>query len=148
MIKVYVPDTLAIISYYSEVFEQPSIISAKTLNILDVAIKDLSPFIKLSIPSVVFIELFDKWLKTEEFVKKFFFEVFTEIKESPNVEIRELDREILEQLVTIGGNLHKHEIHDKLILASAMTLNAPLITTDPEIIKFAETTNNIPFILN
>ena len=40
---------------------------------------------KISIPSVVFVEIFEIWLREEEFAKKFYYEVFVPIIQSPNI---------------------------------------------------------------
>ncbi|MFZ2631813.1 MAG: hypothetical protein WA081_00670 [Desulfosalsimonadaceae bacterium] len=98
----------------------------------------------MSIPSIVFIEIFDKWLTSEEFSKKFYYDVFIQLKESPNIEIRPIDREVLENLIYIGGTLKDHDLHDKLILATAMTLEAPLITIDGAIIKYVLDCKTVP----
>jgi len=104
--------------------------------------------IKLSIPSIVLVEIFEKWLKNEEFRAKFYYEVFYLIKQSPNIEIKPIEREVLENLLKINGSLIKHDIHDKLILASAMMLNCPLITFDSYLIEYVNTNQVIPKILN
>jgi predicted nucleic acid-binding protein len=104
--------------------------------------------IKLSIPAVVFVEVFEKWLISEEFASRFHYEVFAPISESPNIEVKPIDQEVLENLVRIGGALADHDMHDKIILASAMMLNCPLITTDHAIIAYVKKNPVIPFILN
>ena len=75
----------------------------------------------------------------QEFLKKFFYEVFVPLRDSPNVEIRSNDREALENLLNIGFQLDGHDLHDKLVLAAAMALQAPLITTDQKIIDYLAT---------
>ena len=53
------------------------------------------------------------------------------------MEIKAIEREVLENMC-IGAELANHEVHDKLILASAMMLQCPLITSDEKVIKFVK----------
>ena len=154
MRRLYVIDTNSLIAFYHNVFKDapdyqgsPEL-SSKTRRIISQAIKPLTTGIRLSIPSVVFVEIYEKWLRTEEFAKEFYYEVFSPLKQSPNVEVRPIDREVMENLIHIGGNLKNHDLHDKIILASAITLESPLITTDTEIINYVYERNVIPGILN
>ena len=102
----------------------------------------------MSIPSVVFLEIFEQWIISEEFARKFHYEVYNIIIESPNIEIKPIEQEVLENLLEVRDNLSRHEINDKIIVASAMMLHCPIITTDPEIIKYVRKTPAIPSILN
>lgn len=145
-IKTYVIDTNALIFYFSEVFEQNSLLSEKIEIIMRRAIDDLDPYTKLFIPSIVFIEIFSKWLLTEEFARKFYYEVFNKLKLSENVFFIEIDVEVIRFMTKIEGNLENHDIHDKLILATAIKLNAPLITSDSEINKYIINTKSIPLV--
>src|SRR5258705_5474349 len=148
MPKLYVTDTNAIISHFNEVFDEPPILSNKANDIITQALNDASSDIRLSIPSVVFIEIFEAWFRTEEFARKFHYEVILRIDQAPNVEIRAIDREVLENLLAIGGTLENHDINDKLILASAIALQCPLISTDSSIIKYLAETGAIPVVLS
>ena len=142
MQKLYVLDTNAVISFFDKVFcrsnkyirLQP--LSKKVRENIEEALFSNETHIRLSIPTVVFIEIYEKWLISEEFCRMFFYEVFIPITQSQNVEIRPIDREVLENLLEIGGILKNHDLNDRLILASAIALNAPLITTDKKIIKY------------
>lgn len=156
MVKVrYVIDTNALISFFAVVFDDapgfrgaPSF-SAKARGVIRDAIYHSDSRVLLSVPSVVFIEIYEKWLRSEEFYQKFFYEVFAPLKQSPNVEIRGIDQEVLENLLSIEGRLLRHDLHDKIIVASAMTLECSIITVDPEIIDYVESgKNNIPSVLN
>jgi len=62
--------------------------------------------------------------------------------------VRPIDKEVLENLILIGGNLKKHDLHDKLVLDSAMTLESPLITTDGPVIEYVYKRKVIPGTLN
>lgn len=154
MRKLYVIDTNSLIAFYHDVFKDaPNYqgspeLSLKIKSIISQAVLSRTTNIRLSIPSVVFVEIYEKWLITEEFSRKFYYEVFSPLKQSPNIEVRPIDREVMENLIYIGGNLKKHDLHDKLILASAITLESPLITTDEGIINYVSERNVIPGIFN
>ncbi len=153
--KRYVIDTNGLISFFSGVFENTSefdgspSISIKTRNTIQEAISPLEGGVLLSVPSIVFVEIYEKWRRSGEFFRKFFYEVFTPLKQSPNVEIRAIDQEVLENLHAVDGCLAGHDLHDKIIVASAITLECPIITVDPKIIEFVKTGDrNIPGVLN
>jgi len=99
MRKLYVIDTNCLIAFYQNVFRNANNyngspeLSTKTKTIISQAIISQASDIRLSIPSVVFIEIFEKWLNSEEFSRNFFYDVFTPLKLSPNIEIRPIDRE-------------------------------------------------------
>lgn len=148
MIKRYVIDTNSIISYFDAVFKQPKVLSSKAQGLIEQALCNSSSIVRLSIPSIVFVEIYEKWFINEEFAQKFLYEVYTMIEQSPNIEIKPIEREVLENLHQIGGNLSHHDIHDKLIVASAMMLNCPIITTDSEIMKYVEENDAIPSVIS
>jgi PIN domain nuclease of toxin-antitoxin system len=140
MTKLYVIDTCCIIAYFKGVFHEDKEISSKTRELIKNALNQQDGDIKISIPSIVFIEIFEKWLIHEEFSRKFYYEVYIPLKESPNIEIRPLDQEILEMLIKIDGILINHDMHDKIILASAVALDCQLITFDKKIENYVEQT--------
>lgn len=150
MIDRYVIDTCALISFYDSVFTEhyrysgSLRLSPKAERIIYSAIYSQETHIRMSIPSVVFIEIHEKWLDNEEFCKKFFYEVFSPIISSEYVEIRPMDKEVLENLLILKGELANHEIHDRLVLASAMTLNAPLITSDKYLTEYINLNHTVP----
>ena len=82
------------------------------------------------------MEIFDKWFLEDEIASKLRYEVFEPIKGSPNVEVKPIEQEVLENMLKIGDELGNHDMHDKIILASAMMLNCPLITTDSKLISY------------
>jgi predicted nucleic acid-binding protein len=143
-----VADTNVLIYYFDKVFHQTVRLSPRAKKVMDYALATYLTDVKLSIPSIVFIEIFEKWIRNEEFAKELFYELFVPITRSPNIEIRPLDREVLENLIRIDGTLNNHEMHDKIILASAITLQCPLITTDPCIIEYVRNSHIIPATLN
>lgn len=123
----YVIDTNGLISFFSELFrdapnfDRAPAISQKTRNTVQEAVSSLESKVLLSVPSIVFIEIYEKWLRSEEFTRKFFYEIYTPLKQSPNVEIRAIDQEVLENLLIVDGCLAKHDLHDKIVVASAIT---------------------------
>jgi predicted nucleic acid-binding protein len=148
MSGIYVTDTNALISYFHDVFGVNRDLSARTRRLVAEAFHAYPTDVKLSIPAVVFLEVFEKWFVSEEFAARFHYEVFAPIHESPNIEVKPIDQEVLENLARIEDDLRDEDMHDKIILASAMMLNCPLITTDEVIIKYVNTNPVIPFILN
>lgn len=148
MTNVYVIDTNGIISVFSRVFEQENLLSPRTTRIVERALLTYDTDVKLSIPSIVFVEIFEKWFNSEEFASKFHYEVFEVITRSPNIEIKPIEKEVLENLMCIEDELESHDIHDKLILASAMMLQCSLITTDTKITAYVNSTHIIPAAIN
>ncbi|GBD95143.1 hypothetical protein BMS3Bbin05_00350 [bacterium BMS3Bbin05] len=151
----YVIDTNGLISFFAGVFEDthrfdgsPSI-SKKARNAIQEAVSPLEGGVLLSVPSIVFIEIYEKWLQSGEFFRRFFYEVFTPLKQSPNVEIRAIDQEVLENLLIVDGCLATHDLHDKIVVASAITLECSIITVDHKIIEFVgKGERKIPNVLN
>lgn len=153
MAKRYVVDTMSIISYFSDVFgPQYSRISSRGLAILDRAFSS-SDDVLLSIPGVVFVEIYDKWFggakaQSEEFRAMVRAELLERIHQSPNIEIREVDIETLEVFMTLEDQNINLENRDRLILAMAAALNAPLITDDPKLRSFAKKHRVIPYVIS
>ncbi|MDH5720654.1 MAG: PIN domain-containing protein [Spirochaetia bacterium] len=148
MEKKFVIDTNSLIEYFYSVFNVKNRLSKKTYNIFKAAYTNGISDIRLSIPSIVFIEIFDKWCKNDEERAKIYYEILVPTLESSNIEIKPIEQEVLENLCKIEGRLLNHEIHDKLIVASAMMLGWPLITSDSEIKKWAIETNQNFKIIN
>ena len=153
MAEIFVSDTTPIIEYFSKVFEKFDVLdkptctlSQYTISILDSVIHDhfTSPY-RMTICSVTFIEIFEKWLRQDEDCARFYYDVFIPIKESPNIEIRGIDKEILENFVKIGNGIVKE--HDKIILATAISLEAPLIAKDNEIADYQIKNKVIPKLI-
>jgi predicted nucleic acid-binding protein len=148
MSSVYVTDTDSIICYFHDIFGVAQKLSNRACRLIESALLAYPSSIKLSIPSIVFMEIYDKWFIDEETAAKLRYEVFETIIRSPNIEVKPIEQEVLENLLKVGGNLASHDINDKLIVASAMMLECPLITTDPEIIRYVKTSGCIPSIIN
>ncbi len=147
MTGLYVLDTTSLISHFKHVFSRPSAISQRAHGLIDVALRPGPQNVQLSIPAVVFLEVFDKWLVDDEFAEKFYYEVMIPILDSPNIEIKPIEREVLENMLTISAELENHEVHDKLILASAMMLQRPLITSDTKVVDFVNKYKVIPSVV-
>jgi predicted nucleic acid-binding protein len=140
-----VVDTTAIISYFDSIFEKPSQISRRGLDFLHEAFRSESDIL-LSIPSIVFVEIFDKWVVSDEFRAMFVAEVLEMVSQAPNIEIKPIDAEVLEKFLCLG-RATRLDNHDKLILASAMMLEWPLITSDRNIIKYVKRHKVLPSII-
>lgn len=144
--KYVVIDTTALISYFDWVFEKPSQISDSAIKILKRAFQSESDVI-LSVPSVVLVEIFDKWVRNDEFRAKFVSEVLETLLQYPNIEIKTIDKEVLQNFIKLDDEKVNLENHDKLILASAMMLGWPLITSDEKICKYVRKHPVIPEII-
>jgi predicted nucleic acid-binding protein len=141
----YVIDTNAIINYHNDIFNENDNLSRNARNIIDRGFSNSSD-VRLSIPSIVFVEIFKKKFVNDE-IAKTFLEIYKVIKESPNIEIKSIDREVLEKFILIDHN-YVSENHDKIILASAMMLSCPLISYDTKIVQYVKNTGIIPAIIS
>lgn len=146
MNNIFVTDTDSIVSYFHEVFDVRQILTKRALRIIEQAFMTYPSGIKLSIPSVVFIEIFNKWFRKEETARKIRYEFYELVQKSPNIEIKPIEQEVLENLILIEDELSSHDMHDKIILASAIMLNCPIITTDRKIISYLKKHKVIPYI--
>lgn len=152
MPRLCVPDTNAVISFFWDVFQHsPRHGAAGSLSVsareaMHDAIITQSGRALLSVPSIVLIEIYEKWLLEQEFVRRFYFEVFVPLRDSPYVEVRSLDEEVLDELIFIGGLLADHDLHDKIVVASAKVLRCALITTDKKIREFVESVPGMCFV--
>lgn len=142
----YVVDTTSLISYFNNIFGGLAKISRDALKIIETAFKRDSD-IKLSIPSIVFVEIFDKWFSNEEIATAIRIEIMTLIAERPNIEIKPVEKEVLENFIKISDDFIKFDNHDKIILASSMMLQWPLITSDSKIIRYNNKYKVIPDII-
>jgi len=144
----FVVDTTSLISYFSGVFGESSQISQHALNLIDRAFYEDS--ILLIFPSIVFVEIFKKWFVSEAKAAQIRFEVLERIKNRGNMEIKPLEREVLENFIKIQDIEPKYNFdnHDKQILASAMMLQCPLITSDLRLIRYNKRKKVIPKIIS
>jgi PIN domain nuclease of toxin-antitoxin system len=144
--KRYVIDTNAIIFYFSDVFNQSNGLSKRARAIISDGFKKDSE-INLIIPSIVFVEIYKKWCKSEELSSQIYYEVYSKVIQCDNIEIKPIEKVVLMNLTRIGGILDHHEINDKLILAAAIMLECPIITTDRKIKQFVDQTKIIPMAI-
>lgn len=145
--KYAVVDTTALISFFDTVFKRPSQISRDAIRMMQDAFQ-LNSNVLLSIPSIVFVEIFDKWVVNDEFRAMFVSEVLELISQFPNIEIKSIDVEVLQLFITLDDPDVNLENHDKIILASAMMLQWPLITSDNRIAKYVRKHKVIPNVIN
>lgn len=151
MPRLFVVDTMAVISYFSNVFGQDTRISKRGLSIIGQAF-DFPDEVLLTVPGIVFVEIFDKWFrggrdKDDEFRAKFRVEVLERIRNAPNIEIREVDVETIQKFLWLEDPNINLENSDRLILASAAVLQAPLITADPVLIDFVKKHGVVPEVI-
>jgi predicted nucleic acid-binding protein len=142
----FVIDSVSFINYYNDLFNEREKISKEARRIITKGFDINSP-IKLIIPSTVLLELHTKFSKDEEAVRKIYYEIFFKIKESPDIEIKPLEKEVLEEFVKIDDNIVCLEHNDKLILSAAIQLNCSLITIDSKIIYYVKKTKAIPNVI-
>ncbi len=133
-------------SYFNKVFGVHQKLSRRARRIISQALSTSPSNVKLSIPSIVFIEIFDNCFEEEETANKLRYEFYEVIKSSPNIEVKAIEQEVLENILRIRDELSDHDIHDKIVLASAMMLDCPLITTDGPIINYIKKHNVVSFI--
>jgi len=136
-------DTNAVIWYFHKAFNVPDRLTAGARRLMDASIFGYSD-VRLSIPGIVFVEIFDKWCLSEEDVARIHAEVFTRLNDAPNVEIRPLDSELLFACAQLGGELTDHDVHDKLVVAAAEVLECDLITSDGIIQSYVRSATMIP----
>jgi PIN domain nuclease of toxin-antitoxin system len=142
MAGLYVLDTVGFINFFRDFFEEEEKLSAKAREIIEFCFDYSYPQYKLSIPSVVFIEIFDKFLKGKEVVLKFRYEILSKIENNPDIEIKAIDKEVINSFCLIDDGILKLEYHDKLITASALQLGTTLITCDSKITKYITKSHN------
>lgn len=140
-------DTNALIGYFHRVLDQPPRMSRYAFSLMAKAFHYPDEVI-LIIPSIVFVELFEQFIVDEETQAKFKAEVLQPIKHAPNIEIRPIDVEILENFLLLEDQNVRLENHDRIILASAMALQSPLITSDPQIKRLNNRRRFIPKVIN
>lgn len=93
------------------------------------------------------MEIFDKWFDNEEIAAAIRIEIMTLIAERPNIEIKPIEKEVLENFIKINDDFVKFDNHDKIILASSMMLQWPLIASDSRIIRYNNKYRVIPDII-
>ncbi len=117
----YVTDTHSLVWYFTG---SPRL-SKKALKVFDKTLEEGS----IIIPTVVLAEIM--YISRKGRIKLSFAETVKKIEESENFEIAPLDLDILNTADEMDYDL---EMHDRLIVATALFFDVPLITRD-EVIK-------------
>ena len=143
----YVIDSVSLINYFNTIFREEEKISNEARRIISCGFNPFSP-IKLIIPSTVFIEVHTKWCQKEEFARQIYYEVYNSIKECEDIEIKPLEKEVLEEFLKIDDSIVELEHNDKLILSAAIQLNCSLLTIDQKITDYVNKTNIIPRVIH
>lgn len=143
MHQTFVIDTVAFINYFNEFFEERRILSSRVSKIIDRCLSSDFPNFKLIIPSIVLIEIFEKQLKSDEKSEEFKYTILKPLLDNPDVEIKEIENEVIETFTKVDDRELRIENHDKIILSSAIQMNAPIITKDNKIITFLDRTRII-----
>ena len=133
MNQIYVIDTVTFINYFNLFFIEERILSKRASDIIDKCLSSDYPNFKIIIPSIVLIEVFEKQLKTDERSEEFRFTILKPLLDNLDVEIKGLEKEVLEIFIDIDDSIIRLENHDKLILSSAIQMDAPIITKDGKI---------------
>lgn len=142
--KIYTADTCAIMSCFSSVFGILPTVSERSQNLIREAIYSRETSIRIAIPSTVFIEIFELWLKTSEHAEKIYYEVFTPIKQSINCAIQPISEETIREMGDLTSTMSQHDMHDKLILCTALELKTPLITSDGKLLRYLRSDDTLP----
>lgn len=143
----FVIDTNALIGYFHRVLDQPPRMSRHAFSLISKAFHYPDEII-LIIPSIAFIEVFEQFILDEESQAKFKAEVLEPIWNAPNIEIRPMDMEVLENFLLLEDPNIRLESHDQIVLASAMALQCPLITSDSKIKRLNEKRKFVPKVIN
>lgn len=133
-------------SYFSDIFGIKSKISQDALNVMNEAFEEKKHL--LLIPSIVFIEIFSKQFTSPEKAARIRYAVYEKIKSCENISIEAIDQEILECFILIKDieSDYNFDNHDKLIFATAIKYQAPLITSDLRLIRYNKKKKLIPSI--
>ena len=116
----YVPDTHSLVWYFTE----DSRLSSKALQVFERTLEEG----RIIIPVVVLAEIM--FIAKKGRITLTFDETLKKIEEYDNFDIAPLDTEILREANKIELNM---EMHDKLIVATALYFAAAVITKDDEI---------------
>jgi predicted nucleic acid-binding protein len=142
-----VADTNAVISYFSEIFGTEQSLSGRGRNCFEGAFGYGDCGIRMVIPSVVFLEIYDKWMSDEESAARINSQIFRLAESKEYIEIRPLDREVLEATAKLSVLLDGHEVNDIIIFATAVVLGWPLVSSDSVLRTFNQATGLIPDVL-
>lgn len=143
----YIVDTVAIVSAFPDIFQQPPKVSRHATDIIKKALYSTPDEIILHIPSVVFIEIGRIWGKNKEMAGEIYSRIFSKLKDAENVEIVGIEQEVLEGIVEVDDRVVRLEIHDKIIVATAIMYQYQLITCDTKIIEYAASNSSLRGII-
>lgn len=129
---LYLLDTTAFINYFDFFFKKGNKLNSQINKDINICFNKYNYKHRISIPSVVFIEVYDNFLKSQEKRAEFYNTVFHPLKENEMIEIKPIEKGVLEEFTKIPYRL---EMHDKIIYSSAKEINATLITNDPSILE-------------
>lgn len=116
----YIPDTHSLVWYFTE----DSRLSTKALQVFEQTLEEG----RIIIPAVVLAEIM--FIAKKGRITITFDETIRKIEENDNFDIAPLDTEILKEANKIELTM---EMHDKLIVATALCFTATVITRDKEI---------------
>lgn len=141
-IKRYVADTCAIISAFPLGFAgAPPSISSSSIDLLLEPVHSSYTNLRLIVPSMVFVEIMEKWATTEESRSRLMYEVYFPLFNADHVSIQPVSEETLDSLSYINVHLQDHDLNDRLILAAALEFEADIITSDVVIGDFLRSTS-------
>jgi len=132
-----VADTHAVIWYFAEYFNQANMNSERVNRVIDDTLNNAFTHSRIIVPSIVFVEIFDIFCRTSSDTRRIYSGCFVPLDDCPNVEIREVDKEVLDAALSLEGVLQSHEINDKIIVATGAVLESAIITRDPVIHEYA-----------
>ena len=101
---------------------------------------------KLIIPSIVLVEVFEKQLRSDEKAFNFKYNILSRYLDCDDVEIKGLEKEVIEIYNSIDNDIIKLETHDKIILSSAIQMNGKLITNDGKITTYVDATHSVELV--
>ncbi|OGY22080.1 MAG: hypothetical protein A2126_02210 [Candidatus Woykebacteria bacterium GWB1_45_5] len=85
---------------------------------------------RIFIPTIVLLEVYNILEKRKE--RGMFLDLLEKIQNQRKFVVYPLSIEVVREFIKI----EKQEIHDRIIVATAKLLGAPIITKDPEVSKF------------
>jgi rRNA-processing protein FCF1 len=141
----YVIDSVGFINYHNDFFSERDMLSPGVRDIIAKCFNPYIPQYKLIIPSVIFIEVYKKFLRHEERARRFYYEVYQPISESVDIEIKPIEKEVLEIFSSIDAD-STLELHDQIVYSTALQLECPLITNDRKIIYANKSSNKLSIL--
>ncbi|MDB5132390.1 MAG: hypothetical protein JWR02_2139 [Mucilaginibacter sp.] len=142
----FVFDTVGFINFHFEFFNEKSKLSKRVIADIEKCLSSDYINYKLIIPSIVIVEIFEKQLNSEEKASRFKYEIMSQYFDSEDVEIKGLEKEVLEIYKNINDEIIQLETHDKIILASAIQMEGKLITNDTKIATYVNATEVVELV--